>query len=262
MKEDMYMKIGFIGIGNMAKAIINGIEDKDSIIISSRSNVEQRAKELSVNYANNNIECAQQADIIFLCVKPEQFKEVLDEINEYITYKHVVSIAAKLTINDIKEMASTNKIIRVMPNLNVAIKEGTCAICKDNEVSETEFEVVKSIFENLGDLEEISETLFPAFIGIAGSAPAFIFSFMEGLIKEALLEGMNPEQALEIVRSTMRGSAEYLSQSKSSPQDLIEKVCSPGGTTIEGINSLNEDHFQTIIAKAVRKTINKDKGII
>ena len=66
MKEDMYMKIGFIGIGNMAKAIINGIEDKDSIIISSRSNVEQRAKELSVNYANNNIECAQQADIIFI----------------------------------------------------------------------------------------------------------------------------------------------------------------------------------------------------
>lgn len=256
------MKIGFIGIGNMATAIINGIEEKDRIIISSRSNVEQRAKELSVNYAMNNIECAQQADIIFLCVKPEQFKEVLDEINQYITEKHIVSIAAKLTINDIKLLASTNKIIRVMPNLNVAIKEGTCAICKDTDVSEEEYKIVKSIFKNLGDLEEIPETLFPAFIGIAGSAPAFIFSFMEGLIKEALVEGMDPEQALEILRSTMRGSAEYLSQSKSSPKDLIEKVCSPGGTTIEGINSLNEDHFQAIIARAVRKTINKDKGII
>lgn len=254
------MKLGFIGIGNMASAIINGIENKKDIVIATRSNVEQKAQELGVNFVNSNKECAQYADIIFLCVKPQQFETVLAEIKEDIKNKTLVSIAAKLDIDAISKLSDTERIIRVMPNLNVSINEGTSAICFDPSVSYEAIEEVSAIFQNLGDVEEIPESLFSAFIGIAGSAPAFIFEFMEGLIKEALVEGMDYEQALRIATSTMRGSAANLNQSELKVKDLISLVCSPGGTTIEGINALRSDNFQDIIANAVRRTINKDKN--
>lgn len=253
------MKLGFIGVGNMGSAIIEGISDKSTIAIATLSDGESIAKRLGVKYCATNRECVAYADIIFICVKPQHFPDLMDEIKDIIEDKTVVSIAAKLTIDAIKKMSGSDRIIRVMPNLNVAIKKGTSALCADKSVVDSVFDCVQDIFSNLGDIELLPEELFSAFVGIAGSSPAFIFEFINGLMREALVEGMDYEQALRICGSAVQGSAQYLASSGIDTKELINRVCSPGGTTIEGINALREHDFEDIVADAVRKTINKDK---
>ena len=255
------MKIGFIGIGSMATAIISGMSDKENIFISTRTNQKtlEQALILDVNATKSNSDCAKIADILFICVKPEQIESVSNEIKAYTKGKTIVSIAAKMPIRKLESYFGQEAIIRVMPNLNVHIKKGTSALCHNNLVSDEALEKVRNIFKNLGDLEEIEESLFSAFIGIAGSAPAFIFKFIDALIQEAIKEGMNPEKALEIAVSTVKGSAQYLLESEDDAQTLIKKVCSPNGTTIEGVESLDKDEFDVIVQRAVHKTIRKDK---
>lgn len=256
------MKLGFIGIGNMAQAIINGISGSHHITISTRSDKrsQELAQSLNTFYAKDNQTCAQNADILFLCIKPEQFSTVIDEIRPVLKNQTIVSIAAKLTIEDIRSLLQKDLgIIRIMPNLNVTIKEGMSAIATSEGVDPVALTIVESIFQDLGQCVRIDEVHFSTFIGIAGSAPAFIFKFMNALLEEAKKDGLDPSLSLDIIAQTLSGSAHYLQKSQVQPHILVDRVCSKGGTTIEGVQSLDEDQFEPILQRAVRKTINKDK---
>ncbi|MEG0327513.1 MAG: pyrroline-5-carboxylate reductase [Erysipelothrix sp.] len=255
------MKIGFIGIGNMASAIIEGISDKKSVYISSSTpeRTLEKANVLGVNATKNNRNLVEQVDIIILCVKPEMLEAVSNEIKDLIGTKICVSIAAKKTIKDLENYLGLVPIVRVMPNLNATIKQSTSAITRNNRVSNENYELVNNIFKNVGAVFEVEENLFSAFIGIAGSSPAFIFKFIDSLMNQAVKEGMDFDEALAITVSAVKGSADFLQQSSNTAQELVVKVCSPGGTTIEGVQSLDKNNFDQIVNEAVAATIKKDK---
>lgn len=256
------MKIGFIGIGNMSTAIINGINNKDSVIISAR-NLESsisKAKELGVHYANNHQDCVRKSDIIILGVKPEIMIDILHEIKDVIEDKTLVSIAAKLNLQTLIEAGETQNIVRVMPNLNVAIKQGTSALVAPASIDETHLKAITQIFEGIGSVDRIEESQMSGFIGLAGSLPAFVFKFIGAIAEECMNEGFTYEEAIKIASSAVSGSAQYLSQSGTNHQILTQRVCSPGGTTIEGVKSLDALEFDSIVMTSIRKVINKDKS--
>lgn len=255
------MKIGFIGIGNMAQAIIHGMPNKEDIIISARTHDDTlfKANKLNVTPAANHHMLVIESDIIVMSVKPEMFNAIFEEIGPYLRGKTIVSIAAKLTIEMIQKQVGDVPVIRAMPNLNVAIQQGITAITASDNVDSQVATYVREMFDNLGSTVLIHESQMSGFIGLAGSSPAFVFKFIDAMVSEAMQEGFAYDDALSIASHAVSGSANYLRVSGVDAQILTERVCSPGGTTIEGVRSLDANHFEDTVRKAVRATINKDK---
>lgn len=255
------MKIGFIGIGNMSKAIIDGMDDKSSIIISGRTykSTLLKATELGVEAAKNHRDCVEQSDIIILGVKPEIILDILFEIKPFLKTQTLVSIAAKVSLQTLITTSSYSNIIRVMPNLNVTIKKGTTAIVIPDSIPNDHKQIIQSLFLKLGDLIHIDENQMSGFIGLAGSLPAFVFKFIDAIAQTGLRHGFTYEEALNLVTSTVCGSSEYVKKSSLSPSTLTQNVCSPGGTTIEGVTVLNQNNFEAILIDAVEAVIEKDK---
>lgn len=255
------MKIGFIGIGNMASAIIEGIATKEDVIISARTleSTLDKAKKLGVHAASSHRECVAASDIIILGVKPETMREILEEISDVCKGKTLVSIAAKLNLETLQTYANTKQIVRAMPNLNVAIQQGTTALVYPNTIPANHKAQVDTIFKGIGDTVEIQEHQMSGFVGLAGSLPAFVFKFIDAIAKECVSEGFTHEAAIKIASSAVSGSAAYLSHSGIDPQVLTDRVCSPGGTTIEGVRYLDALDFENIVASSIRKVIEKDK---
>lgn len=258
------MNIGFIGVGNMASAIINGFisekaVDPGSIFISARTpeSTLEKAQLLKVSPAASHQQLLSKADLIILAVKPEQMDAVIAEIKPYLSTQTIVSIAAKKTIQD---LGLDVPVIRIMPNLNVTIKQGICALCCNEYVRDDVKSAVIQLFETLGAVVELDEALFSAFIGIAGSSPSFVFKFIDALIQPAIAEGMDQDTAQTIACIAVSGSAMMLKHSELSAVELVNKVSSKGGTTIEGTRVLDERDFDQSVSDAVKATIRKDKG--
>lgn len=255
------MKIGFIGIGNMASAIIEGIANKDNVIISARTleSTLEKAERLGVHPARNHRECVENSDIIILGVKPEKMRDVLLEIKDVCKGKTLVSIAAKINLETLQSYAESKQIVRAMPNLNVAIQQGTTALVYPNLIPTDHKQEIDTIFKGIGVTFEIEEHQMSGFIGLAGSLPAFVFKFIDAIAKECVHEGFTHDEAIKIASSAVQGSAAYLSQSGINPSILTDRVCSPGGTTIEGVRSLDALDFENVVSTSIRKVIEKDK---
>ena len=148
-----------------------------------------------------------------------------------------------------------------MPNLNARIGAGTAAICKNSHVSIDVYQQVKSLLASTSEVYEMEEKLFGVFTAIAGCSPAFTYLYIESLAKGAHKLGMDKEQALAIATKAVLGSAKAMQAAKEHPWGLIDKVCSPGGMTIEGICSLEEDGFGVAVVRAVGKAAERDLGV-
>ncbi len=263
------MKIGFIGAGNMGGAIIRGLIKSNTVkpnnILVNRKNkleLENMQNNLGILPMEDAVELVNEADIIFLAVKPIMFEEVICKIKSKVQEKNriIVSMAAGLTTEKIKNMFGFDtKIIRIMPNINAEILMSTTAICKNEFVSKEELETVKSIMSGVGMVSDVPEKQFSIFVAIAGCSPAYVYTFIDGLARGAQKMGMNKKQALELVANTVLGSANMYLKSESHPQELVDKVCSPGGTTIEGLCTLEEYKFTPSLVKAVESIVEKDK---
>lgn len=262
------MKLGFIGVGNMAGALLSGLVTSGSVnpenIFVSGSNktrLEYIAKTYSVNIADSNVECVQKSDVVFLGVKPDITSVVGAEVFHEVHDKTLVSMASKISMSELVTYYGTSNIIRIMPNLNVTILRGVTAIVRNDSVSDLVYEFVKKLMLSLGSVEEIDESMFSGLVGIAGSSPAFVFRFIEQLIQPSLSEGFTYDEALRIACDAVSGSAEYLKQSGLSPSNLIDSVSSPNGATIQGTKVLDVLEFDNAVQSAVTATIRKDKGI-
>ena len=260
------MKIGFIGCGNMAKAIINGIIKseicKPGEIYASALNHEKLicfTSSAGINAADNNLLLVNSVDIIILCIKPQKFDEVLPMIKENIENKLVISIAAGKTIDFIEKYIGEKKIIRVMPNLNSAVLMSESALCSNNLCSESDLNNAKRIFESIGNVYEIEEKDFSAFSACACCSPAFSFMYINSLAKAGEELGLDKETALQCALNSVIGSAKMLEYSDLGAEELINKVCSPGGTTIEGVQKLRQNGFENAVNEAVRASYEKDK---
>ncbi|WEV60984.1 pyrroline-5-carboxylate reductase [Streptococcaceae bacterium ESL0729] len=259
------MKVGFIGAGKMAQAIIKGLDsNRFDLSISSRNSEKTKdlAQKLAVNFCEDNRSLAQSVDVIVLSVKPQIIPQVIEEIRGELAGKKIISIAAGLNLARLQDLIQEQvEIIRVMPNINAEISQSTTAICP-NELSSPDFvAITKEIFASIGQVYQIEEKDFQTFSAIAGSSPAFIYIFIDALSRAAVRYGMPKDLATEIVAQTVSASGQMVSQSKENPWALVDKVSSPGGTTIEGIVSLEENKFVASVIDAVSKTIEKDKSL-
>lgn len=256
------MKIGFIGVGKMATAIINGLNSTPhDIIISGSSLARSReiAEQLEVEAAHSHQKLIEQADLVVLGIKPQMFDKVLSEL----TFQQpVLSMAAGVTLERLASLTSPDlPLIRIMPNLNAQILKSTTAICTNDKVSAELLATAKEITDSFGSTFEIAEKDFDTFTALAGSSPAYIALFIEALAKAGVKHGLTKQQALNIASQTVLATAENLLTGSDSPHDMIDKVCSPGGTTIAGLLDLEKTGLTASVLSAIDATIEKAKEL-
>ena len=264
------MKIGFIGLGNMAKAMIGGmletgIATKEDIIGTAKTQATRDAvcaKWGIETFADNRL-VAGRADVLVLAVKPQFFAEVLPEIKEEIKKNTLIlSIAAGKSTGEIEKLFGKKcKIARCMPNTPALVGEGCSAVCFNEEVSEKEKELCMKLIKSFGMAEEIPEKLFDAFTGISGSSPAFVFMFMEALADGGVAAGLPRKQAYAFAAQAVMGSAKLMLETGKHPGELKDMVCSPGGTTMEGVRVLEEKGLRGIVMDAVKATVEKSQKL-
>lgn len=262
------MKIGFIGVGNMAGAIIKGLlkhgfDGQDVLVHSAhQSNYETFAKKFGVQAVQSNLEIAQGSDIIVLAVKPYVIGTVIDEIKSVIKGDQlVVSIASGVSVEEIEQLIGRKvPILRTMPNVNVEIGEGMTAVVGNGQLDEEPFKKGVKLFEAIGSTMAMEEKDFPIFSAIAGSAPAYAFLFMDALSRAGVKYGLTKDAATKIAAQMVKGSAEMILESNEVPYALIDKVSSPGGTTVAGLLAMEEAGFTTAVVKGIDATVGKEIG--
>lgn len=258
--------IGFIGGGNMAKAIIGGIVNSGLVLpnkilvsnptIDKLKDLEDRYK---IRITTNNVKVAETSDILFLSVKPNKYSEVIEEIKDKVKEDTVVvTIAAGKDIEGIqREFGKKVKVLRAMPNTPALVGEGMTALMPSRQITEEEFIQVKYIFESFGKTELIDESLIHAFTAISGSSPAYVFMFIEALADGGVLQGMPRDKAYKFAAQAILGSAKMVLETGIHPGQLKDMVCSPAGTTIEAVEALEETGFRYSIMSAVKKCSQK-----
>jgi pyrroline-5-carboxylate reductase len=248
------MKIGFIGAGRMAQAIIRGLTSKKDIIISDKDAdlLKQVSKKYKVKAAADNIEAAASTDVIILAVKPQVMHNVLKELKGHIRAGQlVISIAAGITLRSIEKYLGKVPAVRVMPNNPSLIGEGISAICGGAFAEEKDIRSAEKIFSAVGDTVRIEERYMNAVTALSGSGPAFVYEVLSALTDGGVEAGLTKDVSSELARKTMLGSIKTVIKTKKSPEELKEMVTSPGGTTLAGLRVMEESDFKGILQKAV-----------
>ena len=269
MKRDY--KVGFIGCGNMGSAMIggilkNGLAGKSEIIASCKSEAtkERISKELGITVTLDSVEVAQKADVVFLAIKPYQFDAVLPQINGKLEADQIViSVAAGKTLSMIEtalmsiNVAGKLKVVRAMPNTPALVGEAMTAITPNANLNEEDIAKVKALFESFGQVEVVPESMMNAVIGVSGSSPAFIYMLIEAMADAAVVEGMPRAQAYKFAAQSVLGSAKMVLETGLHPGALKDAVCSPGGTTIAGVEALEQCGFRGTVMEGIRATVAK-----
>lgn len=264
------MKLGFIGCGNMAGAIIGGILrnrvcNPEEIIGSALTEDGRKKAEQAygIRVTTNNNQVVQEADIIFLSVKPQYYEDVMNKIKENICDDKIfVSIAPGKTLEWMESiLGKTAKIVRTMPNTPALVGEGMTAVCSNSKVTAQELEEVKKIFTACGQVEVVSEKLMDVVVGVSGSSPAYVFMFIEAMADAAVAGGMPRAQAYRFAAQSVLGSAKMVLDTGKHPSELKDMVCSPGGTTIQAVRVLEEKGLRSAVFEAVDTCIKKAGGM-
>lgn len=259
-------KIGFIGLGNMAGAMIGGMLQKgvarpENIIGSARTAATCRrvAEEYGIVTYPSNTEVAEQADILFLAVKPQFFPEVIGEIRESVRPQTViVSIAAGKTLQEIAGLfGGERKLVRCMPNTPALVLEGCTGVCAGELVTDEELEQILALLRSFGVAEMVPERLMDVVVGVSGSSPAYVFMFLEAMADQAVAAGMPRKQAYTFAAQAVMGSAKLMLETGKHPGELKDMVCSPGGTTIQAVKVLEEKGLRAAVMDAMEACIEK-----
>lgn len=250
-------KILFIGAGNMASAISGGIV-KSQIVSADQiylfDKLQEQYKKFDARCVGTNTlsEGFCDAKYIFLSVKPQNIKDVLAEICQ-LDYqdKIFVSICAGITIESIENALPNSQVIRTMPNTPLMLGMGVTAICRNNIVSDKDFDFVKSIFSSSGYVTEIEEKDINCLTSVTSSSPAYVYLFAKGILEGAKLQGFDYDDTLKMICYTLIGSANMILSTKKSVDDLIAMVKSPNGTTEKALNVFEDKNFLGIISEAM-----------
>ena len=265
------MKIGFIGVGNMASAIIKGIITKEFVAANEvylfdpmTEKVTAFAKEHGCQVSATTAELIEAVDTVLLAVKPNVIESVLQENKALITTKKtlLISIAAGTPLKKLAKFLQTDEevpMIRVMPNVNAMIGEGAAAICGNAFASKEQILTVVALFESVGSAWELPEKDFSNFTALAGSSPAYAYLFIDSIARAGVKHGLPKELCNQIAAQAVLGSAKMILESKENPWTLIDRVCSPGGTTVAGLLALEEEKFIATVVKGIDATIARDQ---
>ena len=264
------MKIGFIGGGNMAGAIIGGMIEKkvygaEQVMASGKDadSLEKLNQKYGIEVTEDNKVIMDNSDVVFLSVKPQVLPYVIEEIAPMVKENQLfISIAAGKTIAWIEnEFGKEIKLIRVMPNTPALVGEGCTGICANKKVSNEELELAKTIFDSCGTSYLVPEHLMDVVGAASGSGPAFVFMFMEAMADAAVMGGMPRDLAYKMVAQTVLGSGKLMLETGIHPGILKDMVCSPGGTTICGVKMLEEAGMRGAIIDALDSCVQKSKKI-
>ena len=255
------VKLGVIGGGFMAQAIIKGAVEKKFLageqILVSEPDVSRRAffKDLGVNLAANNREVAESCEYLLLAVKPQVFSAVAEELRG-TALPVLISIMAGKTRDAIKRATGADKVARIMPNLPCSVGEGMAGTdCSDLSAEGGAF--VRGLFEAVGEAEEVGEKLLDAVTGVSGSGPAYMYLFLLSLIHAGVKHGMTEEQAKKFALQTVEGGVRMAKTSDKSLEELIAAVSSKGGTTIAALDSFRKDDFEGSVERAVDAAVRR-----
>ncbi len=266
----MDKKIGFIGCGKMAQAMIGGLIDsnlieRNNIIVSAKS-IETlvKVKDLyDIQTLQKNVELAAKVDYLFLAVKPDLYPTIIDEIKDHISnHTVIITIAAGITLEGVeKSFGKEVKIIRTMPNTPSLVREGMSALCHNQIVTDSELEEVMAIFNSFGKCEIVNENLMDAMPAVSGSSPAYVYLMIEALADGAVLQGIPRKQAYNLAAQAVLGAAKMVLETGLHPGELKDQVCTPGGATIEAIAELEKQGFRSSIITAMERCTAKSSAL-
>ncbi len=264
------MKLGFIGCGNMASAMIGGIinnqicKAQDIFASDAYEIALTKAKEtLDINVSTDNKLVAKEADILFLAVKPQFYEAVIEELKHEIRENQiVVTIAPGKTLEWLGEkFGKAIKIVRCMPNTPALVCEGITGVCYNELVTKQELEQVCSVLEGFGKVEVVTQHLMDVVVSVSGSSPAYVFMFIEAMADAAVADGMPRDKAYKFAAQAVYGSAKMVLETGKHPGELKDMVCSPGGTTIEAVRVLEKEGFRSSVIEAMKACTKKAKGM-
>ncbi len=266
----MDIKLGFLGTGNMGAALIKSLVkssflpvDKISMFDVDINKLKQLKSETGVSYFETAKELVQWSDIVVLAVKPNILKSVLEELKPVIDDKKViVSFAVGIPISFYENILGTDKkLVRSMPNTPAMVGEGMTLICQNANVTELEFAIVKQMFDCAGKCEFLSEKLMSEVTALTGSSPAYVFMFIEAMADGAVLSGIPRDMAYRLAAQAVLGSAKMVLETGLHPGVLKDQVCSPGGTTIEAVSTLEKNGFRYSVLDAMNECTKKARLI-
>ena len=259
----MNKKLGFIGCGKMASAIIAGITSAFNIEVKgSEINpdfAEAAQKRLGITVLTDNRAIAIDSDIIFIATKPNQVKNVLEDIkNELTDEKLIVSIAAGVSTDKVENIIGKHRIVRIMPNTPALIKQGMFGVCKGAYASESDVEFVISLLSKIGKCVQVKENQMDIVTAISGSGPAFFYKVIEDMARAGEKLGLDYDKSLLLATQTALGTAQMVFNRGEIPvQTLIDNVATKGGCTFVGISIMNDENSEKLFYDVIEKTATK-----
>lgn len=260
--------IGFIGAGNMGKAMIEGIckktkqkqiwvcdHHKDTLTYLENTYHVQGTKEV--------IKVARESDILFLCVKPKDYKKLIQTISKHVKKDIIIiDIAAGITIQNVKDFFGFDiKVVKAMPNTPALVQEAMSAVSFDSCITQEEQDKICDLFSCFGKCEVVNETMMDAITCVSGSSPAYVFMMIEAMADSAVKQGLPRKQAYVFAAQAVLGSAKMVLETKMHPAILKDMVCSPAGTTIEAVQELEKTGFRASILSAMEVCAQKSKAM-
>ena len=264
------MKLGFIGTGNMATAMMGGIIENH---IASPEEIigadpfapgRERVKEkYGIRVTADNNEVVKNAEVVILSVKPQFYADVIAGIRDDVTDSHlIITIAPGKTLSWLADQFQKPvKIVRTMPNTPAMVGEGMTGACKNAYVTDEDMEKALSILNGFGKAELIPEHMMDAVVAISGSSPAYVFVMIEAMADAAVSGGIPRSQAYKFAAQAVLGSAKMVLETGKHPGELRDMVCSPAGTTIEAVRVLEEKGFRSAIIEAMKKCEEISKSL-
>lgn len=255
------MKLGFIGTGNMASAIMGGIINNqlipaDEIIGADllKAGREKVRSQFGIHVTENNKEVVEKTDVFVLSVKPQFYETVISEIKDVVREDQIIiTIAPGKTLAWLREKFGKDvKIVRCMPNTPALVGAGMTAACPNDQMTEDEIAYVKTLLESFSRVEFVPERLMDVVVSTSGSSPAYVFMMIEAMADAAVSGGMPRAQAYQFAAQAVMGSAKMVLETGRHPGDLKDMVCSPAGTTIEAVRTLEERGFRSAIIEAMK----------
>jgi len=263
------MKVGFIGAGKMAEAMISSFLARKvlaahtifaSDVSAERLRILKRQYNINV-YSNNNI-ISGMAEVIFLSIKPQQMGDVLAEIAPGITNKHlVISIAAGRKISAIQELLPRARCIRVMPNMASLVSEGMSVFCAGSSATADDKRTAMKLLSCFGKVLELPEKKFDAVTAVSGSGPAFFAYLLNAVADAGVKQGLSGADALLLAEQTMLGTARLLIEKKLDPQELINSVASAKGTTAAGLAILEKSPVGSVLGKTILAAAERSREL-
>jgi pyrroline-5-carboxylate reductase len=262
----MMVKVGFIGVGNMAKAIIKTMKKSDDFLISGfdiDKNFNNVSNELKIKKYKSNVELVRNNEVVFLSVKPHQVNDILSEIRDCLKNHMIISIAAGISIKKIQTILSKKiPVVRVMPNTPVMAGEGACGYVFSREVTPDMKKNAKNIIKSFCAVSfQVKEKDIDVITSLSGSGPAYFFYVAEAMIDAAKELGFNEKKAEKLIAQTMTGSGKLLLNQNEKPLILRRKVTSKGGTTEAAITVFEKNKLKEIIKDAVFSAYKKAKEL-